>query len=91
MPQAAYAAPMILLAETRQAERDKRADELAERRHDEAENRAAERVAAVKGETDRLVALLDSSTELTRQDKELTEQVASLTREIHALLTSAKS
>lgn len=46
-----------------------------------------ERVAAIKAETDRLVALLDSNTELTCQDKELTEQVASLTREIHAVLT----
>jgi uncharacterized membrane protein len=86
--QAAYAAPLILLAETRQAERDKRADDLAEKRHDEAEGRGTERVAAIKTETDRLVALLDSNTELTRQDKELTEQVAKLTREIHAALTS---
>jgi uncharacterized membrane protein len=85
--QAAYAAPLILLAQTRQAERDKKADERAERHHQEAERLAAERVAAVKAETDKLVALLDSNTELTRQDKELTEQVAALTREIHANLT----
>jgi uncharacterized membrane protein len=85
--QAAYAAPLILLAQTRQAERDKRADERAERTHQEMENQAAERVAAIKAETDRLVALLDSNTDLTRQDKELTEQVASLTCEIHAHLT----
>ena len=84
--QAAYAAPLILLAETRQAERDKRADELAERRHDEAEKQGTDRVAAIKAETDRLVALLDANTALTRQDKELTEQVAKLTREIHAAL-----
>jgi uncharacterized membrane protein len=84
--QAAYAAPLILLAETRQAERDKRAEDLAERRHDEAEKQGAERVSAIKAETDRLVALLDSNTDLTRQDKELTEQVARLTREIHAAL-----
>ena len=84
--QAAYAAPLILLAQTRQAERDKRADERAERRHNEMERLAAERVAAIKAETDKLVALLDSNTELTRQDKELTEQVAALTREIHAVL-----
>ena len=35
--QAAYAAPLILLAQTRQAERDKKADERAERRHNEME------------------------------------------------------
>jgi uncharacterized membrane protein len=84
--QAAYAAPLILLAQTRQAERDKKSDDRAERHHEEAERLAAERVAAIKTETDKLVALLDSNTELTRQDKELTEQVAALTREIHKSL-----
>ena len=86
--QAAYAAPLILLAQTRQTERDKHADDLAERRHRESEKRGVDRVAAIKAETDRLVALLDSNTDLTRQDKELTEQVAKLTREIHAALTA---
>jgi uncharacterized membrane protein len=85
--QAAYAAPLILLAETRQAERDKTMGERTERRHDEMERRAAERVELVKRETDKLTALLESNTDLTRQDKELTEQVAKLTREIHTALT----
>ena len=84
--QAAYAAPLILLAQTRQAERDKIASDKAENRHDETERQAAERVAALRTETDKLTALLDANTDLTRQDKELTEQVAKLTREIHARL-----
>ena len=84
--QAAYAAPLILLAQTRQAERDKFALDKAEKRHDEAELEAAERVAALRAETDKLSRLLDANTDLTRQDKELTEQVAGLTREIHARL-----
>jgi uncharacterized membrane protein len=87
--QAAYAAPLILLAQTRQAERDKAADERAERNHAEAEKLAAERIAAIKTETDRLAALLESNTKLTQQDKELTEQIAALTREIHTRLTTA--
>jgi uncharacterized membrane protein len=78
--QAAYAAPLILLAQTRQADRDKRAEMLAEEHRDHAERQATERVAALK-------RLLDANTDLTRQDKELTEQVAALTREIHAALT----
>jgi uncharacterized membrane protein len=78
--QAAYAAPLILLAQTRQADRDKRAETLAERHHDRAERQATERVEAIK-------RLLDANTDLTKQDKELTEQVAALTREIHAALT----
>jgi uncharacterized membrane protein len=85
--QAAYAAPLILLAQTRQAERDKRSEVRAERAHNRTEAMAADQAKAIKAEADRLVALLDSNTELTRQDKELTEQVAALTREIHARLT----
>ncbi len=85
--QAAYAAPLILLAQTRQAERDKGAEDRAERAHMEAERMATERVAAIKAETDRLVELLNSNTELTRQDKELTERIEALTREIHTRLT----
>ena len=85
--QAAYAAPLILLAQTRQAERDKKADERAERRHNEMEKLDEDRVNAIKAETDRLVALLNANTDLTRQDKELTEQVAALTREIHKTVT----
>jgi uncharacterized membrane protein len=84
--QAAYAAPLILLAQTRQAERDKVASETAERRHEEIGREAAARVAALRSETDRLEQLLQSNTDLTRQDKELTEQVAALTREMHEVL-----
>jgi uncharacterized membrane protein len=85
--QAAYAAPLILLAQTRQAERDKIADVATEKHRDLEERRALQRVAMIKEETDELRALLESNTDLTRQDKELTEQVAKLTREIHARLT----
>jgi uncharacterized membrane protein len=63
--QAAYAAPLILLAQTRQAERDKLAMDKAERRHAERERRTAERAAALKGETDKLEQLLQSNTDLT--------------------------
>ncbi len=87
--QAAYAAPLILLAETRQAARDKTAAELTEKHRDHVEQMADRRVEAVKAETDKLEALLQSNTDLTREDKELTEQIAALTREIHALLTKA--
>jgi uncharacterized membrane protein len=85
--QAAYAAPLILLAQTRQAERDKVSEQRAEDAREHDEKMGIKRVAAIKAETDRLVQLLDSNTELTKQDKELTEQVAALTREIHAQVT----
>jgi uncharacterized membrane protein len=85
--QAAYAAPLILLAQTRQADRDKDHDLMVESSHERLERSAQRRVAAIKVETDRLTSLLESNTELTRQDKELTEQVADLTKQIHDLLT----
>jgi uncharacterized membrane protein len=88
--QAAYAAPLILLAQTRQADRDKVAAAKSEHRHDEQTRYAEQRVAAIKSETDKLTQLLETNTDLTRQDKELTEQVAALTREIHNLLSSGR-
>jgi len=81
--QAAYAAPLILLAQTRQADRDKVIGEHVERRHTELEQ-------GVKRETDKLLELLESNTALTQQDKELTEQVAELTQKIHALLQAGR-
>jgi uncharacterized membrane protein len=85
--QAAYAAPLILLAQTRQADRDKDHEALVERSHEKMEQNSVRRVRAIKVETDKLTSLLESNTELTRQDKELTQQVADLTKEIHELLT----
>ena len=82
--QAAYAAPLILLAQTRQADRDKIAMADVEAHREEVARSAQARERALKRETDQLKELLTANTDLTRQDKELTEQVASLTREIHA-------
>jgi uncharacterized membrane protein len=84
--QAAYAAPLILLAQTRQADRDKAAAEMIEAHREDVARHAAEHQAAVERTTTELKRLLESNTDLTRQDKELTEQVAVLTREIHARL-----
>lgn len=81
--QAAYAAPLILLAQTRQADRDKIMTEKENARHTALEETANRR-------TEQLVSLLNSNTELTRQDKDLTEQVAQLTREIHTLLKAER-
>ncbi|HKD32230.1 MAG TPA: DUF1003 domain-containing protein [Gaiellaceae bacterium] len=86
--QAAYAAPLILLAQTRQAERDKVSEDRSERHRERQERMAAKREEEIRSGTADLVQLLTSNTELTRQDKELTEQVAKLTREIHKALTS---
>ena len=82
--QAAYAAPLILLAQTRQADRDKLHADLVEEAHTRLEN-------GMKRETDSIVRLLNSNTQLTREDRDLTAEVAKLTREIHALLERHES
>ena len=78
--QAAYAAPLILLAATRQAERDKKFAATVGKRHDEMEARDESALAELR-------KLLDNNTALTQADKDLTEQIAGLTREIHAKLS----
>jgi uncharacterized membrane protein len=87
--QAAYAAPLILLAQTRQVDRDKAASDQLEAHREEVAKRMQEREAALKVETDELKALLESNTRLTQQDKYLTEKIEALTREIHARLITA--
>src|SRR5437763_9506335 len=52
--QAAYAAPLILLAQTRQAERDKAASDQMEAHREQVTRSGEERVAAIKKETDEL-------------------------------------
>jgi uncharacterized membrane protein len=84
--QAAYAAPLILLAQTRQADRDKMSADMLEAHREREEKIGLKRVAAVKTETDKLASLIESNTDLTQQDKQLTEEVAKLTREIHETL-----
>ena len=56
--QAAYAAPLILLAQTRQAERDKIALDEAESHRDDLIASIARREAAIKRETDELKQLV---------------------------------
>ena len=85
--QAAYAAPLILLAQTRQAERDKIALDQADDHREVIMRAMEEREAAIKRETDELKALLGANTELTRQDTELTQRIETLTREIHERLS----
>ena len=87
--QAAYAAPLILLAQTRQAERDKAAVDRLEAHREEISKHHEEREASLKRETNELKRLLEANTTLTQQDKELTERIEALTREIHARLPAA--
>lgn len=81
--QSAYAAPLILLAQTRQAARDK-AQADADAQHREALAVAnAERQAAAAQTTEQIITLLQQNTRLTEMTKQLTERIESLTSEMH--------
>jgi uncharacterized membrane protein len=72
--QAAYAAPMILLAQTRQSDRDKA--------HADADAQHREAIAQSQ------LMMLQQNTDLTKQVADLARQIESLTREIHGKITT---
>ena len=87
--QAAYAAPLILLAQTRQADRDKaHADADAEHREDLA-RASLERQDLAQRQTEQLIALMTQNTELTRVTQELAEKIEALTNAIHRKVVAA--
>jgi len=81
--QAAYAAPLILLAQTRQADRDKvHAD--ADAQHREAIAMAAEqRQTLAAQQSAQLLELLQQNTQLTELVKDLSQRIETLTAEMH--------
>jgi len=81
--QAAYAAPLILLAQTRQADRDK-ANATADAQHREELHRISEdRLETSAKQTALLVEMMQQNTALTESVKALTERVETLTGEVH--------
>jgi uncharacterized membrane protein len=87
--QAAYAAPLILLAQTRQADRDK-AHAIADAEHREDLHRASEeRQALAVQQTAMLVDMVRQNTELTEAIKALAERVETLTSEVHKRVVAA--
>lgn len=81
--QAAYAAPLILLAQTRQADRDK-AHAEADALHREAISQAdEERILVLSQQSATLLALMEQNTRLTEITKQLSERIESLTAQLH--------
>jgi uncharacterized membrane protein len=72
--QAAYAAPLILLAQTRQAERDKLESERLEHHREKAAASSARHEAALEKISKQLQLALDENTELTRKIHMLLER-----------------
>lgn len=90
--QAAYAAPLILLAQTRQADRDK-VNSLADAQHrEELHSVSQKRQSQLEQQTNLLVEMLRQNTLLTRQvnallekNTEMTETVSGLVQRIEGL------
>ena len=84
--QAAYAAPLILLAQTRQADRDKIYVEADAKHREDISTQSAKREIEIHKQTQPLVKMLRQNTELTENVKTLTEKVAQLTFDVHSQL-----
>jgi uncharacterized membrane protein len=90
--QAAYAAPLILLAQTRQADRDK-CNSIADAQHREELHRVnEERQQQMQKQSGLMIEMLQQNTALTesvqtllRQNTELTETVKALVQRIEAM------
>ncbi|ASJ72990.1 DUF1003 domain-containing protein [Granulosicoccus antarcticus] len=81
--QAAYAAPLILLAQTRQADRDS-ASTAADAQHRESlaqENSA--QLQLIQQQSVQLIELMKQNTALTEATKELSIKIESLTTDLH--------
>jgi uncharacterized membrane protein len=88
--QAAYAAPLILLAQTRQAERDKVHAAADAQHREELAQASIDRQTIAEKQNEQIANLLEQNTRLTEETKKLTERVDQLTRDIHAHVVREK-
>ncbi|MGC4015764.1 MAG: DUF1003 domain-containing protein [Luteolibacter sp.] len=87
--QAAYAAPLILLAQTRQADRDKANAEADAQHREDLARISSERQAVAAEQTSHLLELMRRNTELTELTKALSERIETLTEEVHRHITAS--
>jgi uncharacterized membrane protein len=89
--QAAYAAPLILLAQTRQADRDKAHSEADAQHREELATMSHERQELALQHSEQLITLMEQNTKLTEMTRELSERIEALTREMHGRILRAGS
>ncbi|MGI8436757.1 MAG: DUF1003 domain-containing protein [Chthoniobacterales bacterium] len=87
--QAAYAAPLILLAQTRQADRDKAHSEADAQHREDLALASQEREIVAAQETAKLLELMRQNTELTELVRELSQRIETLTNDLHCQLIKA--
>lgn len=85
--QAAYAAPLILLAQTRQADRDKAHAEADAQHREDLAKASEERQEMAYAQSLKIIQLIEQNTELTMAVKDLSQRVETLTSDLHKKLT----
>jgi uncharacterized membrane protein len=88
--QAAYAAPMILLAQTRQADRDTAHADADARHREELAQAGLKLQESARDDTERIQELLEQNTKLTEATAELSRRIATLTDEIHRRIVATE-
>lgn len=86
--QAAYAAPLILLAQTRQADRDKAHTDADARHREDLAKASEQRELLAAKQTEQLMILMRQNTHLTEITKQMSERIEALTKEIHGKISS---
>jgi uncharacterized membrane protein len=81
--QSAYAAPLILLAQTRQSDRDKALTEADAQHREDLALAAQQRIEIATEQGEQLLELLRLNTELTESTRKLSLQIEALTRDLH--------
>ncbi len=81
--QAAYAAPLILLAQTRQADRDKAHAEADAKHREDLANAAQTRLDLTAEQNISIITLLEQNTRLTESVKEMSERIELLASQMH--------
>jgi uncharacterized membrane protein len=89
--QAAYAAPLILLAETRQADRDSAHAEADALHREELAQESVLRANYASKQTEIVLGLLQKNTELTEIIRTLSTHIESLTAEIHQTVSGKQA
>jgi uncharacterized membrane protein len=89
--QAAYAAPLILLAQTRQADRDKAHAEADAAHREDLAKASMERQALAAQQTAALVDLMGQNTKLTELTAELSKRIEQLTLEMHSCVVQKRA
>lgn len=84
-----YAAPLILLAQTRQADRDKAHSEADALHREEIAYQMQKEQGLALDQSKQLLRLLEDNNKLTASIQQLSERIELLTVEIHGKITTA--